>query len=161
MLRASCSYCQRLRWVDAILLRGWKVHGDTVLCVHCRRRRYRRRSLTTKVLEPVGAAWPELRGALEESATRCIDAWEARVADGGPVVRVLLESHWCELRLKHASWRTEQRRIHEKIASGEVTAELETSNIQHIPQATSARKASFRQGVQAGYSGFKLPAPWC
>jgi hypothetical protein len=124
MLRASCSYCHRRSGVDAILPRGWKVHGDTVLCVHCRRRRYRLRSLTMKVLEPVGAPWPELRGALEESVTRCSEGWEARIANGGPVVRLLLGSHWCELRLKYDGWRTEQRRVYEKIASGEVTAEL-------------------------------------
>jgi hypothetical protein len=78
------------------------------------------------VAEPSGAAWEELRAALKEfwiHPTRLDRVWEARIAEGQPVVRVLLKDSWWELRLK-GSWCGGQRAAYEKIASGAAPGEL-------------------------------------
>jgi hypothetical protein len=78
-------------------------------------------------VESAGVAWEELRAALEESwihaATR-FGVWEARIAEGQPVVRVLIRDHWWELHLKSAAWSGGQRAAYEKIASGAAAGEL-------------------------------------
>jgi hypothetical protein len=69
----------------------------------------------------------KLRTALEE---RCVPAirfeslWDARLAEGQPVVRLLLGDQWWEVRLKHGAWRSGQSAAYEKIASGKAYGEL-------------------------------------
>jgi len=126
MSRQSCSFCGR-RGTRARLPRGWKVHGDAILCMQCRRERYRLRSITMQVVESIGAAWRDLRTALGGSwrrATLGDGAWEARIQEGRPVVRVLIRERWWDLRLKSAAWTGGQRAAYEKLAFGEAAGEL-------------------------------------
>ena len=125
MSQMFCSFCRR-RGRGERLPRGWKVSGDLVCCRRCRRQRYRLRSITMAVVDPVGATWQELRGALGESwphALPHMGAWQARVATGQPVVGVLIGDRWWELRLKGA-WSGGQRAAFEAIASGAAAGEL-------------------------------------
>jgi hypothetical protein len=126
MLQRSCSFCGRRR-MRARLPRGWKVHGDSVLCRQCRRERYRLRSFTMRIVDLVGAAWRELCTALGDSWRRAAlrdGTWEARIAEGQPVVRVLISDRWWDLRLKSASWFGGKKAAYEKLASGEAGGEL-------------------------------------
>lgn len=126
MSRQSCSFCGR-RGTRARLPRGWKVHGNAILCMQCRRERYRLRSITMQVVESIGAAWRDLRTALGGSwrrATLGDGAWEARIQEGRPVVRVLIRERWWDLRLKSAAWTGGQRAAYEKLAFGEAAGEL-------------------------------------
>jgi hypothetical protein len=78
------------------------------------------------VVDPMGAARLELCAALEESwvqATPRDGVWEARIARGRPVVRVLVKDRWWELRLKSAR-SGGQRATYERIASGAAVGEL-------------------------------------
>ena len=112
----SCSFCGR-RKKRARLPRGWRVHGDSVLCTQCRRERYRLRSITMQIVESTGAAWQELGTAPGDSWRRARlrdGTWEARVAEGRPVVRVLIGDRWWDLRLKSASWYGGKRAAYEK-----------------------------------------------
>jgi len=68
-----------------------------------------------------------LRAAVAESwshSTTRGGLWEAKIAEGRPVVRVLLGDRWCELHLKNAAWGAAQRTAYEQIASGEAAGEL-------------------------------------
>lgn len=126
MLRRSCKICGR-HATRARLPRGWKVHGDAVLCMECRRERYRLRSITMPVVESIGTAWRDLRTALGGSwrrATLREGTWEARIAENRPVVRVLIRDRWWDLRLKSAAWTGGQRAAYEKLASGEAAGDL-------------------------------------
>lgn len=125
MLRMSCCFC-RVGGRSEGLPRGWKALGNAVLCPQCRQKRYRLRSVTMTVVEPSGPRWHELRAALEESSIQAPHhdrVWEARIADGQPLVRVLIKDRWWELRLK-GSWCGGQRAAFEKIASGAAPGEL-------------------------------------
>jgi len=122
-----CGSCGR-RGKEERLPRGWKACDDIVLCVRCRRQRYRRfRSVRVAVEEPIGCTLPELRVAAAESGMHSITrngSWDAQIAEGRPVLRVLVANRWCELHLKDAAWRAGQRTAFEKIASGEAAGEL-------------------------------------
>jgi hypothetical protein len=79
------------------------------------------------VVEPIGAAWQDLRSALEEScvhATPDDEVWQARIAEGQPMVRVLIRDRWWELRLKSAGWTGGKRAAYERVASGAAAGEL-------------------------------------
>jgi hypothetical protein len=80
-----------------------------------------------QVVESIGAAWRDLRTALGGSwrrATLGDGAWEARIQEGRPVVRVLIRERWWDLRLKSAAWTGGQRAAYEKLAFGEAAGEL-------------------------------------
>lgn len=127
MLRISCSFCRR-RGRGEQLPRGWKIFADAVFCGRCRRQRYRLRSITMAVAEPVGAAWEELRATLEESwihVAPCDGVWEAEIVEGHPVVRVLIGDRQWELRLKRAACCNGGKKLaYEEISSGAATGEL-------------------------------------
>jgi hypothetical protein len=80
------------------------------------------------VMEPIGAAWQDLRAALKESclhATPHGEVWQAKMAEGQPVVRVLITGRWWELRLKSAAaWTGGKRAAYETVASGAAAGEL-------------------------------------
>lgn len=122
----NCSFCQR-QGRGRQLPRGWKVHGGAVFCLPCRRERYRLRSITMSVVEPAGSSvvWQNLREMLVESWNQTRDGeWEARIANGQAVVRLLISGRWWNLRLKSAAWTGGQKAAYEKIASGEAAGEL-------------------------------------
>jgi hypothetical protein len=122
----NCSSCRR-RVRGQRLPPGWKVSGDAVLCRQCLRQRYRFRSITMAVMEPIGAAWRDLRAVLEEScvhATPHGEVWQARIAEGQPVVRVLIRDRWWELRLKSAGWTGGKKAAYERVAFGAAAGEL-------------------------------------
>lgn len=80
-----------------------------------------------QIVESTGAAWQELGTAPGDSWRRARlrdGTWEARVAEGRPVVRVLIGDRWWDLRLKSASWYGGKRAAYEKLASGEAGGEL-------------------------------------
>jgi hypothetical protein len=138
MVRRSCSYCGR-RALRGRLPRGWKVHGDTTLCLQCRRERYRLRSITMQVVESIGAAWRDLRTALGGSWRRAAPrdgTWQARIAEGRPVVRVLIRDRWWDLRLRSAAWTGGQRAAYEKLASGKAAGEL---SVYRVPTEDSTQ----------------------
>jgi len=125
MSQMFCGFCRR-RGRGERLPRGWKVSGDLVCCRRCRRQRYRLRSITMAIVEPVGATWQELRELLGESWTHAllhVAGWQARVAGGQPVVRVLIRERWWELRLQR-TWSGGQRAAFEAIASGAASGDL-------------------------------------
>jgi hypothetical protein len=122
----NCCLCRR-RGREERLPRGWRALGDAIFCGQCCRRRYRLRSITMAVVEPIGPASQELRAAIEESSihvTTRDGVWEAKVAEGQPVIRVLIKNRWWELRLKSVSWSGGQRVAYEGIASGATAGEL-------------------------------------
>ena len=115
----KCGFCRR-RGMGNRLPRAWKVYGDVVFCAQCRRARYRLRSITMAVVEPIGVG-QELRTALEGSWSRTTPRngiWEAKIVERQPVVRVLIRGRWWDLRLKSAAWYGGQREAYERIAYG-------------------------------------------
>ncbi len=49
------------------LPRGWKRHGDAVLCRQCWQARYVLRAITMRVAKPLDATWAEFRAALRDA----------------------------------------------------------------------------------------------
>jgi hypothetical protein len=122
----ECCCCRR-RGGGERLPRGWKVAGDAIFCRQCRRQLYRLRSITTTVIEPVGAEWQELRAALEGSWIHAVardGVWEARIAEGQPAVRVLVRDRWLELRLKYGTRSGGGEAAYQRIASGAAHGQL-------------------------------------
>jgi hypothetical protein len=122
----NCSFCRR-RARGEQLPRAWKIFGRAVFCPQCRRRRYRLRSITMAVAEPIGAGWEELHSALENScihAAHCEGAWEASIEEGHPVVHVVIGDRPWKLRLKRAAWCSAKRVAYEAISSGAAAGEL-------------------------------------
>ena len=78
------------------------------------------------VVEPIEAAWHELRTAPDElwiHATPGDGVWEARIAQGRPVIRVRIRDRCWELGL-FGAWSGGRKAAYKKIASGEATGEL-------------------------------------
>lgn len=126
MSRVFCSYCLRCG-ADGRLPRGWKTCGGAVFCPQCRRRRYSLRSMTMTVAKPIGATWQELLSALDTTGDGVAPRdshWEARLAEGRPVLRVLRGGRWWEMSLKSGVWDGTRRNAYEKIACGEARGEL-------------------------------------
>jgi len=123
----TCGLCGRFTRVEA-LPPGWKSSASVVFCRECRRQRFRLRSLTMTVEEPIWAAWQEFRTALEERWRRATPlllpdrAWELTTSDGRHIARVLIGDQWWALRLHDAKWSRGRREAYEKIAAGEAAA---------------------------------------
>jgi hypothetical protein len=125
MLRVPCTYCRR-HGSGALLPRGWKICGVSVLCQQCRRRRYRLRSITIAVLKPIETLWRELGAAWGESwrpVTLREGTWEARLVEGKPRVRLRITERWWDLNLNGA-WSRGQKAVYDKVASGAAAGEL-------------------------------------
>lgn len=125
--RMKCCLCENHR-TGELLPRDWRVSGRLVLCRECRHNRYRLRSITTAVLDPVGATWPELRGALEQSFGEKTPVFmpegsrQLTIAEGYAVVRVFIAERWWPLRLNSAKWSAARRDAYRKIMEGEAVA---------------------------------------
>lgn len=126
----KCSFCGHCRTGDR-LPRHWEVRGCLVLCPECRRRRYSLRSITTVVVEPIGAAWQELSKGFHEAlghAARLVIPDQARrltIADGHAVGYVSIGDLSWALRLDSARWSRRQWANYRMVLSGEaVVSEL-------------------------------------
>lgn len=123
----KCCLCNNHR-VGELLPGDWKASGRLVLCRECQHNRYRLRSITTAVVEPIGATWPELRGALQELFADKTPVFipealpELTIADGCAVVRVFIADRWWSLRLNSAKWSGARWRAYRKIMEGEAVA---------------------------------------
>jgi hypothetical protein len=120
-----CGLCGRTTRGER-LPRGWKVCGLLVFCPQCRRLRFRLRSLTMSVAEPVRARWDEFCAALEKVYKRASPlllndkAWELTTVKGRHILRVLIGNQWWALRLDDTGWSRSRSEIYQRIASGEV-----------------------------------------
>lgn len=123
----KCCCCQRLG-IGQPLPRGWKTCGQLVFCQECLHQRYRLRSITMPVAEPIGATWQELGKALEEAWSQAtplsIDqgACELTTAGGQHIVRVFIGNRWWTLRLEDYSWSSGRKAAFERIAFGQARA---------------------------------------
>jgi hypothetical protein len=123
----TCALCARFTRAEQ-LPPGWKSYGSLVFCRDCRRQRFRLRSLTMTVAEPIGAQWQEFRIAVEERWRRTIpllltdQEWGFTTIEGRHILQVLIQHQWWALRLHDAKWSRGRREAYEKIAAGEATA---------------------------------------
>jgi hypothetical protein len=123
----TCALCGRLSKVKP-LPAGWKIYSSLIFCRQCRRQRFRLRSLTMTVAEPVRAGWQEFRVAVEQMWKRTTplqltgEAWELTTVEGRHVVRALIGDQWWALRLNDAKWSRSRKEAYEKIAAGEAAA---------------------------------------
>jgi hypothetical protein len=122
----NCHSCLR-RAVREEPPRGWRVSGGDVLCRECISQRYRIRSIRA-VVEPVAAAWWELRAAVEKApfhGTPGDRLWEATITERQPLLRVLIRGQWRDFRLKSAAaWSGGRRSTYEKLAAGTALDEI-------------------------------------
>jgi len=120
----TCGLCGRLTTVER-LPRGWKVCGPLVFCRECLRQRYRLRSLTMSVGEPIGVQPEEFSVVLERARSPAAPlllpdrAWELTTTEGHPIARVWIGSRWWELPLHCAHWSHGRKAAYQRIASGE------------------------------------------
>lgn len=120
----QCRFCERIL-SQPRMPRGWKSCGPFVVCPACRRRRYRLRAITTRVVEPIGSTWPELEAALQEASggagvvlvhDQTLDEPDTRRY---AVVCVPIAGRTWSLRLDSAHWSGGRRHNYDKILRGE------------------------------------------
>lgn len=125
----NCRACGRLA-AGSRLPQTWKVRGRLVLCRECWHELYRLRSvaLTLGPLRDHGQEYRSVFEQIRNCAVRLFipqGAWEFRIADGHPVVRVCLENRWWALSAQVAKLSSGRWNAYVRIARGEaLTNEL-------------------------------------
>lgn len=139
----TCGSCGRRTRIDR-LPRGWKACGTQVYCPLCRRRRFRIRSITMVVAEPIRAEWEQFRLALEETWRRSAplfltaQAWQLTTVGGRHVARVFVGNQWWALRLDDSQWSGGRRAAYEKIAASQAAT----------PEFLVFRRPTYEKGMR-------------
>ncbi len=150
----KCSFCGGLE-PGKQLPQGWKVSGPLIVCRECQLQRYRARTITMAVVEPLGAEPQDFTAALEKAWNQTPPlhiqngAWQLVITAGRRLVRMSIGNRWWALPLRGPKWSRGRRITYESIASGKaVTGEL-----------LVYRRSTFGMRGENGRSTLKRPPP--
>jgi hypothetical protein len=123
----TCCFCGRSQR-DGRLVRSWKICGRVASCGKCWHERFRRKSITMAVAEPIGAGWSEFSAALNDVrnpsgvVSFAENAWKLTIEGRRRTVRVLIGNRWWAMRLDDANWSPGRKEAFARIAFGEAAA---------------------------------------
>jgi hypothetical protein len=123
----TCCFCGRSERRER-LRPNWKICGHLASCSECLLKRFRRKSITMAVAEPIGAAWNEFSAALENVCNPsgvvpfADNAWKLTVDGGRRTVHILIGNRWWATSLDDAKWSPGRREAFARMMSGEAAA---------------------------------------
>jgi hypothetical protein len=126
----TCCFCGRSQR-DGRLVPSWKICGHVASCSKCWHKRFRRKSITMAVAEPIGVEWSEFSVALKNVCNPsgvvsfAENAWKLAIEGRRRTIRVLIGNRWWAMRLDDANWSPGRKEAFARIAFGEAAAELQ------------------------------------